>query len=202
MPRTKEQNNIIRNERINNILTSSLYLFSNKGYDATSLDDIAKDAGCSHGLLYHYFKDKYYLYNYLVNNVAFPIISKSIASVNLDQKAKFALRDFFTILVKELKSNDDQYCWAVNLLISVDYSVVQGTKTIRVSQEKNDRIFNWLFNIVEKGKGEGDIPITKNSREITAAIICLMKGMSYIRMKLGYKKFIAPDVSIIMGMIL
>lgn len=202
MPRTVEQNEIIRNERISKILIASLYLFANKGYDATTLDEIAKTAGCSHGLLYHYYKDKYHLYNHLVNEVAFPIMRDKILSFNRDQKAKFILRDVMTTYIDNLKSTDDKYCWAVNLLISVELSVVDGTKTIRVSKEKNDKIFQWLFNLIEKAKEEGDIPTHKDSRELTAMIIYIMKGMAYIRMKLGYKKFISPDVGIIMDMVL
>ena len=202
MPRTVEQNEVIRNERISKILIASLYLFANKGYDATTLDEIAKVAGCSHGLLYHYFKDKYNLYNYLINEVAFPLANEKITKVDRSQKAKFVLRDIFNVIIKEFKSADDKFCWAVNLLISVDMSVVEGTKTIRVSKEKNDRIFMWFNNVIEKGKEEGDIPEHKNTKELTAMIICIMKGMAYIRMKLGYKKFISPDVGIIMDMVL
>ena len=202
MPRTTEQNEIIRNERINKILLASLYLFANKGYDATTLDEIAKVTGCSHGLLYHYYKDKYSLYYHLVNEVAFPLIKDRILKVNFEQKAKFMLRDVLNTFIKELKSADDKYCWAVNLLISVEISVVEGTKTVRVSKEKNDKIFQWLNGIIGRGQLEGDFSTTKDSRELTAMIIYIMKGMAYIRMKLGYKKFISPDVSIIMDMVL
>ena len=202
MPRTVEQNEIIRNERISKIVIASLYLFANKGYDATTLDEIAKTAGCSHGLLYHYYKDKYHLYNHLVNEVAFPIMRDRIINVDAKHKAKFVLRNVMTAYIKNLKSEDDKYCWAVNLLISVELSVVDGTKTIRVSKEKNDKIFQWFFNIIERAKQEGDIPPHKDCREFTAMIIYIMKGMAYIRMKLGYKKFISPDVSIIMDMVL
>ena len=201
MPRTEEQNEIIRNERISKILLASLYLFAKKGYDGTTLDEIAKVAGCSHGLLYHYYKDKYNLYYHLINKVAFPLVKERILSVNVNQKAKFMLRDIFNAFIKELKSTDDKYCWAVNLLISVEISVVEGTKTVRVSKEKNDKIFQWFNGIIEKGQQEGDFSTAKNSRELTAMIIYIMKGMAYIRMKLGYKKFISPDVSIIMDMV-
>ncbi len=202
MPRTIEQNKIIRNERISKILLASLYLFANKGYDATTLDEIAKVAGCSHGLLYHYYKDKYNLYYHLINEVAFPLVKERIFSADLNQKAKYMLRDIFNVFIKELKSTDDKYCWAVNLLISVELSVVEGTKSVRVSKEKNDKIFQWFNGIVEKGQQEGDFSTSKDSRELTAMIIYIMKGMAYIRMKLGYKKFISPNVSIIMDMVL
>ena len=202
MPRTQEQNEIIRNESISKILLASLYLFANMGYDATTLDEIAKVAGCSHGLLYHYFKDKYTLYSHLVNEVCFPSIRSKTMTVNTEQKAKFVLRDLLSLFIKNLKSEDDKYSWAVNLLISIDLSVVDGTKTIRVSKEKNDKIFHWLNALIERGQQEGDFSTSKNSRELTAMIIYIMKGMAYIRMKLGYKKFISPDVSIIMDMVL
>ena len=58
MPKTKEQFEQIRNERINTILESALTLFAYKGYDAVNLDEVTKEANCSHGLLYHYFKGK------------------------------------------------------------------------------------------------------------------------------------------------
>ena len=202
MPRTQEQNEIIRNESISKILLASLYLFANMGYDATTLDEIAKVAGCSHGLLYHYFKDKYTLYSHLVNEVCFPSIRSKTMADNTEQKAKFVLRDLLSLFIKNLKSEDDKYSWAVNLLISIDLSVVDGTKTIRVSKEKNDKIFHWLNALIERGQQEGDFSTSKNSRELTAMIIYIMKGMAYIRMKLGYKKFISPDVSIIMDMVL
>ena len=107
MPRTQEQFEIIRTERMNIILTSAMYLFATKGYDSTTLDEIAKDAGCSHGLLYHYFKDKYTLYDYLVNNVVFPMIVKLLKSVNRAQKAKFVLYDSLNAILNALKSDDD-----------------------------------------------------------------------------------------------
>lgn len=40
------------------ILTAAAELFSQKGFDAVSIREIAKAAGCSHTTLYIYFKDK------------------------------------------------------------------------------------------------------------------------------------------------
>ena len=202
MPRTQEQFELIRTERMNIILTSAMYLFATKGYDSTTLDEIAKDAGCSHGLLYHYFKDKYTLYDYLVNNVVFPMIVKLLKSVNRAQKAKFVLYDSLNAILNALKSDDDQYSWATNLLISIDLSIVEGTKSIRVSKQTNKKVFTWLSTTIERGKLEGDFSNEKNTREVTAAILCFIKGLAYARVRLGNKKFICPNISIIMDMVL
>jgi AcrR family transcriptional regulator len=58
MPRTKEQNEAIRSERRQLILSAALKLFAEKGYSATSIDQIAQAASISKGLLYNYFKSK------------------------------------------------------------------------------------------------------------------------------------------------
>lgn len=58
MPRTSEENDRIRRETTQLILATALSLFCEKGYYSTSIDDIARQAQISKGLLYHYFKSK------------------------------------------------------------------------------------------------------------------------------------------------
>lgn len=58
MPRTKEQYEQIRTEKRQLIKESALKLFAEKGYDATSISEIAKKAEISKGLLYNYFASK------------------------------------------------------------------------------------------------------------------------------------------------
>ena len=58
MPRTKAQNEEIRNRTRKLIIDSSLKLFANKGFHGTSISDIAKAAGISKGLAYNYFESK------------------------------------------------------------------------------------------------------------------------------------------------
>ena len=57
-PRRPEQFEAIREKSREKILAASLELFANKGYDATSIDSIAKKAGISKGLIYNYFESK------------------------------------------------------------------------------------------------------------------------------------------------
>ncbi|MER3435444.1 MAG: TetR/AcrR family transcriptional regulator [Leptolyngbya sp. ERB_1_1] len=58
MPRTPEANDQIRRATTEQILNIALSLFCEKGYYATSIEDIAKQAQISKGLLYHYFESK------------------------------------------------------------------------------------------------------------------------------------------------
>ncbi len=58
MPRTKEQFEKIREETRAKILNAALELFAKKGYANTSINEIAKSANISKGLVYNYFKSK------------------------------------------------------------------------------------------------------------------------------------------------
>ena len=58
MPRRPEQFEELREKSREKILSAALELFANKGYDATSIDSIAKKAGISKGLIYNYYESK------------------------------------------------------------------------------------------------------------------------------------------------
>lgn len=56
MPRTNEINKQIKDERKQSILTAAIPLFALYA-NKVSVDMICEKAKCSHGLLYHYFRD-------------------------------------------------------------------------------------------------------------------------------------------------
>ena len=57
-PRTKKQNEAIRQRSVKAIKEAALELFAKYGYHSTSITQIAKEAGVSNGLLYNYFAGK------------------------------------------------------------------------------------------------------------------------------------------------
>jgi AcrR family transcriptional regulator len=58
MPRTEEQNRILREKTRRRIIESSMILFSQRGYENTSVNAIAQQANISKGLVYAYFSSK------------------------------------------------------------------------------------------------------------------------------------------------
>ncbi len=57
-PRTEKQNNKIRKKKELLIIESALILFSEDGFNGTSMQSIAKEARVSKGNLYNYFESK------------------------------------------------------------------------------------------------------------------------------------------------
>lgn len=58
MPRTREQNEKIREERRAEILAAAIGLFAKDGFADTSVSAVAKAAGVSHGTIFLYFPTK------------------------------------------------------------------------------------------------------------------------------------------------
>lgn len=68
-PRTKEQLNIIRSEKVHLIGEAALRLFASKGYESTTISEVAREAGVSKGLIYNYFDSKEDMLKNLVNRI-------------------------------------------------------------------------------------------------------------------------------------
>lgn len=76
-PLNEEQLRLIRDERIEQIMTAALKIFARKGILGTKLSMIAVEAGISQGLLYHYFNSKEELFIKLIEQA----IQESIESI-------------------------------------------------------------------------------------------------------------------------
>ncbi|MGM7635199.1 TetR/AcrR family transcriptional regulator [Bacillus sp. Hm123] len=70
MPRQDQQNKQIRDARSEQILQAAAQVFARRGMVATKISDIAKEAGLSHGLVYHYFKSKEEIFTTLVKKAS------------------------------------------------------------------------------------------------------------------------------------
>ena len=69
-PKTKKQNETIRQQSIEAIKQAALSLFSRKGYGNTSISAIAKEANVSKGLMYNYFESKQALLMAIIGDAA------------------------------------------------------------------------------------------------------------------------------------
>lgn len=61
-PRTRQQNEQLREERRRQLLRAAVTLFVREGFDKTSTAAVAKAAGVSHGTVFFYFQTKEDLY--------------------------------------------------------------------------------------------------------------------------------------------
>lgn len=92
-----------KEDRPQEITAAALAAFAEKGYAATRVDDVAKRAGVSKGLLYLYFKTKEELFKAVIHSVVVPRIEALATNVdNSEMSAEEFLRGPFLYFVKTL----------------------------------------------------------------------------------------------------
>lgn len=90
-------------ERQEDILKAALEVFSECGFAATRLDDVAKRAGVAKGTLYLYFPDKETLFERMLQSVAAPalaLLARLAEAENVPPSA--AIAELLTFLEKEV----------------------------------------------------------------------------------------------------
>lgn len=103
-PLTKEQFEAQREESKARIMAAALNLFSKKGFESTSISDIAAAAKISKGLTYNYFKSK----DELLERILLMILEKTVEVIKPAQEIKdpykrleFLIRTNFALLKQE-----------------------------------------------------------------------------------------------------
>jgi len=92
-----------KEDRPQEITEAAFAAFAEKGYAATRVDDVAKRAGVSKGLLYLYFKTKEELFKAVVRSLVIPRVDALTARIDrADMPAEEFLRGPFLEFVKKL----------------------------------------------------------------------------------------------------
>ena len=73
-------------ERREEILGAAIRVFAGKGYDKTTISDIAKEIGISQGLCYRYYQSKEEIYDEALENYADYIVQENLKRYQLQGK--------------------------------------------------------------------------------------------------------------------
>ena len=91
-----------RRDRRDDILQASLDLFATKGFHGTSMRDIARSAGITEGLIYHYFASKRDLFRAIIEEHSFLPLLRTLPELagQLDLRALLIVlaRGFFDVM--------------------------------------------------------------------------------------------------------
>ena len=116
MPRTKEQNRKILDQRRKDIIKCAINVFSVKDYKSATIDDITSSLNISHGLFYHYFKNKTDLIKGIVEYADDAVMSKFQQIANQYVEEEF-FYNYLTLFINLLK--DKETALMINFLSHV-----------------------------------------------------------------------------------
>ena len=140
-PRTKKQFEEIREERKQQIMHAALILFANKGFDATSISMIAKEAGISKGLMYNYFESKEKLIVEIMDGMIEEMLS--MFDPNHDGVLEaHEMKNFIHIMLHHVKENQQLY--------KLYFHVIMQPKVFALIEGKLEEIIATISLMVEK----------------------------------------------------
>jgi AcrR family transcriptional regulator len=199
MPRSKTQNEKVKDERRERILAGALNLFATKGLSATRISDISSKTGMSQGLVYHYFLSKEAIFIRLIGDA---LEKMNEAAMNLEKmevpaemKVRLAVQGLLEGLNQSPTASD--YYFLMTQTALSDSFPAEAREMIR---RENDVKYQIMTRIFRQGQIEGSVKQVP-AGELVTILFSLVNGLAlnkaYFR-----EHFILPDVKPLLGIFL
>jgi AcrR family transcriptional regulator len=192
MPRTKEQNEAMREATRVKIHSAAVKLFSVKGFAATGVQEIADAARISIGLLYRHYKTKDDIFGALVLE-ALEGLEQVGQLFESDMSPAHAIRIFTDEIINDFTVNDEfmQYM----TLLSQPFLTNQNYPWMNDMLERNVLVRNQLARLIEKGQALGQF---KNGDPdcMSQYYFSIIQGICFMKQSLK-ESYIIPGAEMI-----
>lgn len=176
------------------IFETSMKLFAEKGYDATSIEDITASVGVAKGTLYYHFSSKEEIFNFLVeegikllqNSIDIKTakhtnyIDKIKAIVLIQIKIVVKYEDLITILLRQFwgKEVTNQKCQKhiYDYINTIEKIVKEGIEKGEIKQGNPEAISSEIYGLIcsaliYKLRNNSEIDIMKLYKEFETTVI-------------------------------
>lgn len=176
------------------IFETSMKLFAEKGYDATSIEEITATVGVAKGTLYYHFSSKEEIFTFLVeegmkllkNSIIIKTdkLNKSIdkirAIVLIQIKVLFKYENFITIILSQIWGNDERskLCkkYVFEYIQMIEEIVKEGIDKGEIIKADGNVIASGIFGFISssfiyKMKHEGEIDVQRLFSEVDNTFI-------------------------------
>jgi AcrR family transcriptional regulator len=198
MPRVKEQFDAMRSATKEKILAAGLQLFSQKGLAATSIQEIASQAGISVGLMYHYYRSKEELFSELVETAVSLAAESTQTRFESDQSPAEKIKGFSNEVIGDLAGSDwmsQVYLLMIHFMLEVD--LPEKRSEIR---EKGFAPLENLKRTIIEGQQRGEIR-SGNPMEMATLYFAAIQGLAISKLTMG-DRFVLPNPDLLSGLLL
>ena len=168
MPRLKRQNEAIKDERRQEIMLAATPLFAIYSPLGVTMDMVADEAKCSHGLLYHYFHNVDEIYQNIVN---------SLEIKNLKEKL-FLVRE-------EVTAGQELYIITKKLIDNLGLDRISSSRLLLVMNENGTgSLREHLAKLIKEGQNEKDV-VGGDPDDVAKTYLLVFKGylLNYLLIK-------------------
>ena len=199
MPRNKEANQKVKDERREQILSAALALFATKGLSATKITDIAQKTGMSQGLIYHYYKSKEEIFTWLIGSAMQKMNEAALNLEKLPVTAKEKIVMAIEGLLKGFNDNADtaNYYFMITQTALSEAYPEEAKEIIRM---QNDVKYEIIIRILQQGQEDGTIK-NHDASEMATLLFSSINGLALNKSIYG-PRFRMPDKQILLSMFL
>lgn len=199
--KTKADGSGAKESRKRELAIAGLKVFCEKGFDGATIEDIVKKAGCSHGLFYHYFKNKNEVFDETMrihrekNNEE---LEKQLEKEkNYVEKLRIIINNMFYDL-----KNDENFAYFYYFFVSQCFSGKEKRLPPRDdSKPRKDPPVVRFEKIFEEGQAAGDFSDEHSPKDCARLFVSIIQGAT-----LGYviapkeiqKRMTLPDTDFIL----
>ncbi len=159
------------------IFETSLKLFSEKGYDATSIEEITAIVGVAKGTLYYHFNSKEEIFNFLIEEGMKLLINSIEIKIS---KCSNTLDKIKAVSLIQLKA-----VYKYENLLTIVMSQTWGNETINVfCREKVLEYISVIQKIVQEGIDSGEL-VNCNAEVLASEIFSLTCSTLIYKRKAG-----------------
>ena len=200
MPRTKEANQQIREEQRTKILDTAFQVFARKGLDAT-MDDVAREASISYGLVYRYFANKEALIQALLVQVTTtdPVGLRSVLEMPGTPGKRLTL--LVSRLLAARRDHPAFYQLTNQLLDQIQNSAFVPEKQREDFLKQSLFVSNVIRQLIIEGQITGEV-LAGDPDQLTTALTACLEGLmrQAARNPESFKER-CPDVEIILRLL-
>ncbi|MBI9031172.1 TetR family transcriptional regulator [bacterium] len=143
------------------IILSALKLFSEKGFDATSISEICRNANITKGALYWHFKDKHDLYYQLISEIIREVLGQSMFLIEAEKSPIIRMKKYLNNYLTNIATNE-VYQEAYRLLIrEMQFDQLANIEKL-LEKVKEDFNFEHVF---QQAIDQGELPETLNANQ-------------------------------------
>ena len=175
MRRTKEEAEITKQ----NLLAAGLEVFSRKGYKATRVEDIARQANVTTGAIYHHFGGKSALYIALVeksstksNRLAQQIVEEGGTPATILRRLLVHLFEF--------AEEDQEYRAVIELFLNKTELSPELSIITEQARKGRRQLAQFFSNLIRKGIEAGEFRPDVSSEDAALTLVGFMNGMGLI----------------------
>jgi TetR/AcrR family transcriptional repressor of nem operon len=160
------------------VLDRAMQVFWNRGYEATSMQDLVDCTGINRGSLYATYRDKHALFLAALRRYADTIHFKRLADLESRYGPRETIRQLFLAYTSEpSQKGGTRGCFLTNTALELAAHDGEAGKIVVQAQKRTE---DFLARLVKKGKAGGEVAPHVKPTETAAALLASLIGLSVL----------------------